>query len=378
MTETSEQPEAPNPDKVTERETTEKAQKDKAEHKQTVEELNDQQESEQAEQDVADREKAQIAAEYGDTAREPKGVVATEEMFRARFVPQAFYLSDRFKNTWKECMAGFNAAKDPGEMVEELFWGFIQMAPKMAIAYSLHLDDQEINRKRAAQDDKEDYDKQLLLMKGLSPADYHKLKCDWVFGSEELHQYLKEHQPDLPRADGYVNIDDCNDAQKTQIRKHVENFIKENPYYKNMIENFTHREFAQDEINREAAGMVPAIFHLQGKPQNLTRNGVPVNGPVPPRHKPHTPPLNRLTGASRPQGQPQRGPLKKVAPINTDSLQQLGQNLVNSLQALNRQMQKNGEILASIQQYQHNGISPFQPPRQQTQNTTTGAQERQS
>ncbi|MBO7258093.1 MAG: hypothetical protein J6V11_04045, partial [Alphaproteobacteria bacterium] len=219
---------------------------------------------------------------------EMKGVYATEEMFRARFVPQPFYLSDRFKNTWKECMKGFNEAKDPGEMIEQLFWGFANMAPKMIIAFSLHLDDQEIQRKREAQHDKEEYDKQLLLMKGLSQAEFHKHKCDWVFGSEELHKYLKEHQPDLPTDEHkYVDITKCDNAQKKQVAEHVENFIKDNPYYKNMIENFTHREFSQDEINREAKGMAPATFRMQGKPTVVTRNGEPIDiSPIQPTNGP--------------------------------------------------------------------------------------------
>ena len=245
---------------------------------------------------------------------ELKGVYATEEMFSARFVPQPFYLSDRFKNTWKECMKGFNEAKDPGEMMEELFWGFANMAPKMIIAFSFHLDDQEIQRKRDAQHDKEEYDQQLLLMKGLSPAAFHKHKCDWVFGSEELHKYLKEHQPELPKDEhGYVDITKCDDQQKKQVREHVENFIKNEPYYKNMIENFTHREFSQDELNREAKGMAPAIFRMQGKPKNLTQNGIPVNeGETSSANGPQGP----TNGPDNPTPTPPRGPDRPTPPTN--------------------------------------------------------------
>ena len=254
---------------------------------------------------------------------EMKGVYATEEMFSARFVPQPFYLSERFKNTWKECMKGFNEAKDPGEMMEQLFWGFANMAPKMIIAFSFHLDDQEIQRKRDAQHDKEEYDQQLLLMKGLSPADFHKHKCDWVFGSEELHKYLKEHQPDLPTDEHkYVDIAKCSDEQKKQVREHVENFIKNNPYYKNMIENFTHREFSQDEINREAKGMAPATFRMQGKPTVVTRNGEPIDiSPIQPTNGPRGPqgPTNgpdRPTPPNSPKGPqgPTNGPDRPTPP----------------------------------------------------------------
>ncbi len=329
-----------------------------------------------------------LGATAGDQAKQSpedklEGVYATEEMFSARFVPQPFYLSDRFKNTWKECMAGFNAAKDPGEMMEELFWGFINMAPKMIIAYSFHLDDQEIQRKREAQHDKEEYDQQLLLMKGLSPAEFHKHKCDWVFGSEELHKYLEEHQPDLPKDEhGYVDITKCDDQQKKQVREHVESFIKDNPYYKNMIENFTHREFSQDEINREAKGMAPAIFRMQGKPDVVTRNGKPINmestnGTTPPTNGPDRPtppngpkgptngpdrptPPNGPKGPNRPtppkrnvgldaltQGQKQRvqgqvrtkGSLKNARPMDTSALynqaRAVGQNMAGTLNAIN-------------------------------------------
>lgn len=245
---------------------------------------------------------------------ELKGVYATEEMFSARFVPQPFYLSDRFKNTWKECMKGFNEAKDPGEMMEELFWGFANMAPKMIIAFSFHLEDQEIERKRAAQHDKEEYDQQLLLMKGLSPAEFHKHKCDWVFGSEELHKYLKEHQPDLPKDEhGYVDISKCDDQQKKQVREHVENFIKNEPYYKNMIENFTHREFAQDELNREAKGMAPATFRMQGKPNVVTRNGDPINMDA---TQPANGPQGPTNGPDNPTPTPPRGPDRPTPPTN--------------------------------------------------------------
>ena len=245
---------------------------------------------------------------------ELKGVYATEEMFSARFVPQPFYLSDRFKNTWKECMKGFNEAKDPGEMMEELFWGFANMAPKMIIAFSFHLEDQEIQRKRDAQHDKEEYDQQLLLMKGLSPAAFHKHKCDWVFGSEELHKYLKEHQPELPKDEhGYVDITKCDDQQKKQVREHVENFIKNEPYYKNMIENFTHREFSQDELNREAKGMAPAIFRMQGKPNVVTRNGEPINMDA---TQPANGPQGPTNGPDNPTPTPPRGPDRPTPPTN--------------------------------------------------------------
>ena len=258
---------------------------------------------------------------------EDQGIVATEEMFRARYVYKPFWLSERFKNTWKECMAPFNSAKDPGEMMEELFWGFMIMGPKMAIAFMLHLDDEEIARKKSAQDDKEKYDQQLLLMKGLSPAEFHKYKCDWVFGSEELHKYLEKNAPDLPKDDfGYVDITKCNDSQKLKAREHVEKFIKENPYYKKMIENFTHREFAQDELNREAAGMAPAIFRMRGKPNVLTRNGVPIkeastqsNNPLPPSPLPPTNGPDMPTPPSGPdRPTPPSGPDRPTPPSGPD------------------------------------------------------------
>ena len=308
-----------------------------------------------------------------------EGVYATEEMFRARHVVQPFYLSDRCKNTWKECMAGFNAAKDPAEAVEELFWGFINMAPKMAIAYMFHLDDQEIARKKAAQDDKESYDKQLLLMKQLSQADFHKLKCDWIFGSEEFHQHLKERMPDLPQDKyGYIDISTCSNDEKKMVREEVETFIKENPYYKNMIENFTHREFAQDEINREAIGLSYAIHHLNGRPKNLYKDGKPVDRPAPPApvRPQKTDAINAAaTQKQDTQGQPQRGPLKNVTPANIDSLQQLGQSVISSLRSLNKQMKENSEILASIRDYQYNGVA-FQTNTQQTPGRTATTAER--
>ena len=326
-----------------------------------------------------------------------KGVYATEEMFSARFVPQPFYLSDRFKNTWKECMKGFQEAKDPAEAIEELFWGFANLAPKMAIAYMFHLDDQEIQRKRDAQHDKEEYDQQLLLMKRMSPAEFHKHKCDWLFGSEELHKYLKERQPDLPTDDyEYVDIRLCSDEQKKQVREHVENFIKNEPHYKEMIENFTHREFSQDELNREARGMAPAIFRMQGKPQNLTQTPVneasassasgpdrptpptspkgPTNGPdrptpptspkgpqqptppTPPRgpQQPTPPETNVLLELTqypkqKVQGTPSTGSLKNIRPVDTTQLRNQAWTVCQDLAHSSDEIRRNRSNGAAIQ-----------------------------
>ena len=178
----------------------------------------------------------------------------------------------------------------------------------------------------------------------------------------------------------YIDISTCSNDEKKMVREEVETFIKENPYYKNMIENFTHREFAQDEINREAIGLSYAIHHLNGRPKNLYKDGKPVDRPVPPApvRPQNTDAINAAANKKQKQdtqGQPQRGPLKNVTPANIDSLQQLGQSVISSMQTLNAQVKKNSEILASILDYQRNG-AVFQPNTQQTPGRTTTTVER--
>ena len=287
------------------------------------------------------------------TPNEPKYYLS-DEMLRAKHVPTPFWISKWRKEAWDESMAGFNKAEDPAEMVEQLIWGMIDLGPKMYLAYLMHRQEQEINIKNAAQTDREEYDKQLLLMKNMSPIDFNKNKANWVYCSEELHRHLRQRIPGIKTDEnGYVDWKQCSESQQKQIKEGVIEFVKDpNGPYKDLVERFTRREFSEDELGREGRGLAELAKHYMDPAvlKNLKQSGNDgsvLNTPNPP-HSPNTPNRGESNGLNAVLAQAQKGKLSGVQPYDTASLtvavQETNAELRNLTQILRENM-ANGSLI---------------------------------
>ncbi len=287
---------------------------------------------------VGNGEQEASASENQNTDENDPRYYLSEEMLRARHIPQPFWLSDRRKKAWDECIAGVKNAQDPADIAEQMIWAMIDLGPKMYLAYILHNQDQEVAIKNAAQTDREEYDKQLLLMKNMSPIEFSKTKADWVFASEELHKQLKQQIPGIAiDENGFVDWKNCNEAQQEKIKEKTAEFVAnpEGPY-KELVEKFTRREFGETELSNEGRGMAAMAEHFFN-PQYLKRlreknNGAGPTAPQTPQplrtpKAPQTKEENQ--GVNAVLAQAQKGKLRNVQAADFETLLAQGTSAIS-------------------------------------------------
>lgn len=200
-----------------------------------------------------------VASKEQTEDNEDNGIYATEAYFRAKYVKNPFWLSDRRKDAWNKCSSQFLNAHDLDTMLDGLMWGTLDLVPQMALAYFMWDGDEERKRLKSAQDDMENWDRQLILQKGITPAQLQRIKLDYIYGSPELTDYIQKKNPalfeGLPQKDGKIDIENLTERQRNKLSGHVHSFILDTPHYKSKIERFLHREFGKDELEREANGL---------------------------------------------------------------------------------------------------------------------------